>query len=229
MTSPRTLSPGALFSEDQDNGENGAQRQWRLTRQAIDEAGLTVGQVWLRYFSLTGAAGEYEVDAYLNGLLIRPPLTTRVERMGLEVIPAGTDDRPLLRQLMELYRYDFSELDQSDVDDDGLYGYRWLDAYWTEAGRHPFLFRVDGHPAGFALVRSDAVTEMAEFFVLRKYRHRGIGTRAARALLSRFPGRWTVSQIPGNHAATGFWRAAIPVPFDEQQLDGGQIRQTFTI
>lgn len=55
-----------------DIGRNGADRQWRLTRQAIDEAGLTTGQVWLRYFSLTGNAGEYEVDAYLSGLLVLP-------------------------------------------------------------------------------------------------------------------------------------------------------------
>lgn len=55
-----------------DTGSNGGDRQWRLTRQAIDHAGLSVGQVWLRYFSLTGNAGEYEVNAYLNGLLVLP-------------------------------------------------------------------------------------------------------------------------------------------------------------
>ncbi|MCH6472337.1 hypothetical protein [Sinomonas terrae] len=57
-----------------DTGSNEVERQWRLTRQAMDEAGLTIGQVWLRYFSLTGNAGEYEVDAYLNGLLVLPEL-----------------------------------------------------------------------------------------------------------------------------------------------------------
>ncbi|KHL04334.1 hypothetical protein [Sinomonas humi] len=55
-------------------GNDDAERQWRLTRQAMDEAGLTIGMVWLRYFSLTGKAGEYEVDAYLNGLLVLPEL-----------------------------------------------------------------------------------------------------------------------------------------------------------
>jgi hypothetical protein len=38
----------------------------------MDQAGLTTGQVWLRYFGLTGDAGEYEVDAYLNGMLTLP-------------------------------------------------------------------------------------------------------------------------------------------------------------
>jgi hypothetical protein len=55
-----------------DTGSNGAGRQWKLTREAVEAAGLTIGQVWLRYFSLTGSAGEYEVDAYLNGLLVLP-------------------------------------------------------------------------------------------------------------------------------------------------------------
>lgn len=55
-----------------DTGSNDAERQRRLTREAMAEAGLRVGEVWLRYFSLTGNAGEYEVDAYLNGLMLLP-------------------------------------------------------------------------------------------------------------------------------------------------------------
>lgn len=149
--------------------------------------------------------------------------------MELEVIPATPDDQPLLRQLLELYLHDFSEFDQRDVDNHGLYGYHWFDAYWSESDRHPFLFRVDGRPAGFALVRAGATTEMAEFFILRKYRGKGAGSAAAREILPRFPGRWSISQIPGNEPATRFWRAAIPVPFSEQRSHDGHVRQEFTI
>ncbi|MFI2563424.1 hypothetical protein [Paenarthrobacter sp. NPDC018779] len=46
--------------------------QARGTREAMDEAGLSLGNVWMRYFSLTGAAGEWEIDAYLNGSLELP-------------------------------------------------------------------------------------------------------------------------------------------------------------
>ncbi|MBT2566959.1 hypothetical protein J7I84_10730 [Arthrobacter sp. ISL-85] len=35
-------------------------------------ARLPLGEVWIRYFSFTGVAGEYEVDAYLNGSLELP-------------------------------------------------------------------------------------------------------------------------------------------------------------
>ncbi|MDQ0769323.1 8-oxo-dGTP pyrophosphatase MutT (NUDIX family) [Pseudarthrobacter defluvii] len=41
--------------------------QAQATREAMEEAGLPLHAVWTRYFSFTGAAGEYEIDAYLNG------------------------------------------------------------------------------------------------------------------------------------------------------------------
>ena len=72
--------------------------------------------------------------------------------MEFELVAATEDDKPVLRRLVELYRYDFSEFDQADVDVHGEYGYRYLDHYWTEGSRAPFLFRVNGRWAGFALV-----------------------------------------------------------------------------
>jgi hypothetical protein len=48
--------------------------QARLTRQAMEEARLTLSVVWMRYFSFTGAAGEWELDAYLNGSLELPEI-----------------------------------------------------------------------------------------------------------------------------------------------------------
>jgi serine/threonine protein phosphatase PrpC len=47
-------------------------------RRALDvgyrRAELTLGQLWLRYFSLGGVAGAGEVEAYLGGTLPLPPL-----------------------------------------------------------------------------------------------------------------------------------------------------------
>lgn len=44
-------------------------------RRLIDTlmvADISVGELWLRYFGMTGAVGEYEVHAYLQGLLSLP-------------------------------------------------------------------------------------------------------------------------------------------------------------
>jgi hypothetical protein len=46
--------------------------QRRRLRAAIRAADITVSELWLKYFSLSGDAGEYEVEAYLQGLLSLP-------------------------------------------------------------------------------------------------------------------------------------------------------------
>jgi len=51
--------------------------------------------------------------------------------------------------------------------------------------RKMYLFTVD-RPTGFALVRLDLI-EMAEFFVLRKYRNGGTGTAVAHKVIARHP------------------------------------------
>ena len=117
---------------------------------------------------------------------------------------------------------------EADVDQHGEYGYRYLDHYWSEAGRHPFLLQVEGRWAGFALVREIPPYDMAEFFVMRKYRRAGAGRWMAGQVFGRFPGRWQVRQQLSNGAATAFWRTAIPVEFAERTT-GEEVIQEFTV
>jgi predicted acetyltransferase len=147
--------------------------------------------------------------------------------MDVAVAQAVDDDRTVVRRLLQLYHYDFSEFDGADVNSHGEYLHRYFDEYWTDTDRRAFLFRVDGALAGFALVFTGEPRDIAEFFVMRKYRGRGVGARAAASLFDRFPGRWTVRQQRTNPAATAFWRKAIPHPFQEQE-QGAEIIQTFT-
>ncbi|GAA3292992.1 hypothetical protein ACFFON_02255 [Arthrobacter citreus] len=48
--------------------------QRRRLREALSQAGIETSQLWMKYFSIGGEAGEYEVDAYLNGSFSLPPL-----------------------------------------------------------------------------------------------------------------------------------------------------------
>jgi predicted acetyltransferase len=148
--------------------------------------------------------------------------------VDVEVLEARYDDKPVVRRLLELYSYDFSRYDDADVDAHGLYGYRYLDNYWTEPARCPFLFRVEERWAGCALVRAGSAGvphDMTEFFVLAKYRRRGVGIAAARALFALFPGPWQVRQLTANTDATNFWRRAIPVPFEEELTETGPVQR----
>ncbi|GAA1751644.1 hypothetical protein [Kocuria aegyptia] len=49
-------------------------RQAHLVREAIEAAGIEVGQLWMHYFSVGGEAGEMEIDAFLHHSLTLPVL-----------------------------------------------------------------------------------------------------------------------------------------------------------
>ncbi|WDF32600.1 GAF domain-containing protein [Arthrobacter agilis] len=48
------------------------QVQIRRTTLALARAGLTVSDLWVRYYALGGDVSEFEVEAYLGGLLVLP-------------------------------------------------------------------------------------------------------------------------------------------------------------
>ncbi len=136
--------------------------------------------------------------------------------MEIEITQATPAHKPVLANLFELYLHDFSEYTEADVQDDGRYGSPYLDSFWTTPGRFPFLVRVGGALAGFALVMRGShltgdpdVADMDEFFVMRKYRRHGVGEAMARAVFDRFPGRWEVRVMRNNTPAQAFWRAII--------------------
>lgn len=144
----------------------------------------------------------------------------------LEIVAATQTDYPIVRNLAHYYVYDMSEHAGFDFADNGQFEpARSLANYWgvepeaavdrwpPEWEGFPFLARVGGKLAGFALVRriahAPSVFDMGEFFVARKFRRRGTGAELARAMFARFPGRWEVREMLTNTGAQLFWRAVI--------------------
>jgi predicted acetyltransferase len=132
----------------------------------------------------------------------------------VEVLAATPEQEPIVANLLELYIHDFSEILELQIGEDGRFGYPSLGSYWREADRFPFLVRADGRLAGLALVRrewtgNEATWDMAEFFILRGCRRRGIGMDAAHQMWRRFPGKWTIRVMQANIAGRQFWAQAI--------------------
>jgi len=134
----------------------------------------------------------------------------------IEVIPATPAQAPILANLLELYVHDFSEFRHFQIGDDGRFTYPPLPFYWSDPDRHPLLVKMDGKLAGFVLVKRapgasghPLVWDMAEFFILRSHRKRGIGTQVAHEVWRKFPGPWEVRVMPANIPALHFWTAAI--------------------
>ncbi|MFC6333007.1 GNAT family N-acetyltransferase [Paenibacillus septentrionalis] len=140
----------------------------------------------------------------------------------VELVEVSLDQKFILRQLIELYEYDFSEYNDRDVNEYGQYGYKYLDHYWTENDRHPFFIKVDQQYAGFVLINSHSylvkgsqVSSVAEFFIMRKYRGKGIGRTAATSVFDRYRGNWEVLQHGNNQPSKRFWHSVI-----DQYTDG---------
>ncbi len=141
--------------------------------------------------------------------------------MDVSLVAAPPAAEPLLSRLMQLYAYDFSELLPLDVDERGCFaGGTPVTTCWSEPWRHAYIIRVpgasEGRIAGFAILDERSrltgdpdVADVAEFFVLRRYRRQGVGLAAATAAFALFPRRWEVRQAVQNAAATAFWRRAI--------------------
>ncbi len=134
----------------------------------------------------------------------------------VEVSPAAPEQAPVLANLLELYSHDLSKYFDLRVGPDGRFGYPLLPLYWQEETRFPFLVSLDGEICGFALVYRGSrisddpdVWDMAEFFILRSHRKRGIGAAVAADVWRRFPGRWEVRVLEANVTAMGFWRSAV--------------------
>jgi len=142
----------------------------------------------------------------------------------LEVVPATLEQEPILKiagVVQSRLQRTAGAFDWAD----GRFGYKWLPLYWSEPDRYPFLVRMNGKLAGLVFVKRgsevsgrEAIWDMAEFFILRAYRRRGIGTQTAHEVFRRFPGVWEVRVMPSNVAACHFWARAI------SSFIGGAIR-----
>ncbi len=128
----------------------------------------------------------------------------------------SVDEKALLIRLMELYSYEFSVYSNNDVNEYGYYGYDYIDDYWNEKGRFPYLIRANGKIAGFVLIcphcdyRKEADARcFGEFFVMLKYRRMGIGKQAAIQLFDMYRGAWEVCYWKNNIPAGLFWKKVV--------------------
>ncbi|HEY1723780.1 MAG TPA: GNAT family N-acetyltransferase [Steroidobacteraceae bacterium] len=71
---------------------------------------------------------------------------------------------------------------------------------------------------------------MAEFFIARPWRRRGIGAQAVRLLLDRFTGQWLITEHLINAAAVKFWRGVVAAYTGskyQERIVNGEVHQRF--
>jgi len=136
--------------------------------------------------------------------------------MNINLKIVKEEEKEILRNLLEKYEYEFSKYTKQDVNHLGLYGYSYLDYYWTEKNRWAYFIIVDKKLAGFVMVIdlpevSDRSTDfqMAEFFILHKYRRMNVGKKAVFEIFNKHLGDWQLKVHPENKTSIHFWTNVI--------------------
>lgn len=139
----------------------------------------------------------------------------------IQLLRAEEQDKPVIRNLMQYYQYDTTEYNNDDPSSFGLFDYKYLDHYWTDygkeiEGRVAYIIKISDSLAGFVLVNNYSVFNkdsntktIAEFFIMRKWRKKGIGKDIAFRILDTHEGLWEVKQEKENIIAQKFWESVV--------------------
>ena len=126
------------------------------------------------------------------------------------------EDKNIIYNLMQLYTYELSFFEDQTTSfellENGLFKIsKYVDLYWKEEERHPYILKYDGKLAGFVLARfnEDKMYEISEFFVLNKYRKLGAGTFMANEMFNKYKGKWEIRTLLKNKPAQDFWRKVV--------------------
>lgn len=136
--------------------------------------------------------------------------------MSFEIYEVKENEKQIILNLMQLYTYELSFFEDETTNfqllDTGLYAMsKYIELYWKEENRHPYILKCNGDLAGFVLERfnEENKNEIAEFFVLNKYRKLGAGTFMAKEMFKRYKGMWEIRTLLKNKRAQEFWRKIV--------------------
>jgi ribosomal-protein-alanine N-acetyltransferase len=110
--------------------------------------------------------------------------------------------------------------------------------WFGDPNAFPLIILRAAEPVGFAMVARPGPSaakpridyRMAEFFIARTRRRLGIGQTAVQLILSRFAGRWEITEYLRNAGAVSFWRgvvAAYTRGSYQERIVNGEVRQVF--
>lgn len=157
----------------------------------------------------------------------------------VELLRTSPEQAEIIRNLYQYYAYESSDWEQEDVEVDGRFYVHeeHLVRYWQDPQWSANLILVDGYIAGFLLVESNDLSglgalELADLFVLKKYRRLGVGSSVALQVLGNGNDAWLVRFYRQDEAAQAFWRAVfaeLPRPARDIVLDDEPELQTYLV
>lgn len=136
----------------------------------------------------------------------------------VSLVSASLEQYPIIQNMAPFYVYDMSEYFANEegwgISDQGSYICMDFKKYWLTDEAFPYLIYYKNELAGFVIIDkkgSNKTTDynMAQFFILRKFKHKGLGRFVAYQCFDKYKGNWEVMVLPGNEGAYRFWRSII--------------------
>ena len=135
-----------------------------------------------------------------------------MEIKDISIFEASIEEKELLRNFLALYLHDLSEYtERLDINRQGFFDYRDLNKYYYRNFLIPLLYKVNQRYAGFILLDQKPYAPknvdnfINEFFILKKYRRKGIAKMVIKDLFELYPGKYLVLQLSANLPAINFW------------------------
>ena len=123
------------------------------------------------------------------------------------------ESKAKLENIMSLYLHDLSEFaDDLKINSEGKFEYEGIELYFKSGDLNPYFIVYKDEVAGFILfntgryVPKDIDYVIHEFFILKGFRNKGVGSAAIRIMLDKYKGKYKIGQITSNKTAVNFWR-----------------------
>ena len=166
---------------------------------------------------------------FVNNGALRFPTESPMPETTVELIQTGPEEAELIRNLYQYYAYESSDWEQEDVEADGRFYIHdeHLARYWQDPQWSANLLLVDGYIAGFLLIEGSELPgidalELADLFILKRYRRKGIGRAIASQVLCSGEANWLVRFYDQDEVSQAFWRTVLdhlPRPVQSLELD----------
>ena len=138
--------------------------------------------------------------------------------MSLQICQLTDDHKPLIWNVFQFYCYETSIEDECDLEENGLYSLssEYFAQYWINPRWSAHLLRWNGAIAGFALIEPsealDSAQELADLFVVKRFRRKGIARDVALHFMAERTIPWTVVVFQEAHDAQSFWSKLFSTP-----------------
>ena len=149
--------------------------------------------------------------------------------MNLILEKVKSNKKDVLYRLLQYSLFEESLKDGNEMNDEGLFEYKYFDNYFTDDDREAYFIKNEetNKLLGFVMIntfmqKSNNGHSIAEFMVIPKYRKNKIGKEIAIRCFNMYKGNWEVSPSIGSEQAYLFWKKVIDEYTDNNNefLDG---------